>query len=183
MNAHSQQVGLITAPARARLMQKIEFLQKSLRGIGKKKGEAAGEFLTDWHDNFAYEQLDREFQMVNQRIAELNDLLQRCKMVEIAEQNEKVTIGTTVEFLLDGAENKITIGCMGESEPDLDLIAYVSPLGRLLMGLQKGDLKSGRIGEREVKVEVIRLHSPSFRYNKLQQTLDSALDPEGKSSS
>ena len=169
---------LITTGARARLVRKVELLRKSLRGIGKKKGEAAGEFLSDWHDNAAYEQLDREFQMTSRRISEMEDLLNGAQSAEVVEQKEKVSIGSTAEVLIDGHENTLTIGCLGESEPDLDLIAYVSPIGRVLMGLREGEVKKGKVGTREVEVKVIRLHPPSFRYNALQEKLNAALDAE-----
>ena len=169
---------LITTGARARLVRKVELLRKSLRGIGKKKGEAAGEFLSDWHDNAAYEQLDREFQMTSRRISEMEELLNGAQSAEVVEQKEKVSIGSTAEVLIDGLENTLTIGCLGESEPDLDLIAYVSPIGRVLMGLREGEVKKGKVGTREVEVKVIRLHPPSFRYNALQEKLNATLDAE-----
>ena len=173
MNSESQVQRIITARVRVRLNRKIEAMERGLRAIGKKKHEAAGEILTDWHDNFSYEQFDREFQMFSQRISELNATLSGSQVVQVIEQNDRVMIGSTVEFLMNGSPTTLSIGCIGESEPDVDLIAYISPLGRLLMGLTVGEVKRGRIGQREVEIKVTRLHPPSFRYNALQDQLDS----------
>jgi transcription elongation GreA/GreB family factor len=172
------QGGVITPRVRARLIRKIDVMEKALRAIGKKKNEAAGEILTDWHDNFSYEQFDREFQMLSKRISEINATLSGSQVIEVLEQSDRVMIGSTVEFLMNGTSIVLTVGCVGESEPDLDLVAYVSPLGQLLMGLTTGSVKKGRVGQREVELRVTRILPPSSKYAALQDQLDNqSLEP------
>ena len=161
----------ITISAKERLNRKIDELLEKQKGIGVEKGKAAGEFSSDWHDNAPYEQLERDFQMVNRRIADLRDLLRGAQVIQVVDQNERVTIGNTVHFYLNGQKKTVTIGSLGESESKYDLISYQSPLGQLLIGLQIGDVRTGTIVDKKVEVEVFDIEPPSNKYFDLQRNL------------
>jgi len=168
----------VTIAARARLEKRMQMFLKTARDIGKKKAQAAGDVLSDWHDNFALDQLDREYQMLNRRIAALGDLIANCRMIEPAEQNDAVAIGTTVEYTMRGREQVAVIGCSFESDISLDLVPYDTPLGSFLMGLRSGQTKQGPFIDGPVSVTVTKIHPPSFRYNELQKTLDAKADAQ-----
>lgn len=162
----------ITKSAKERLNRRIAELLERQREIGLEKGQAAGELASDWHDNAPYEQLERDFQMVNKRIADLRELLRGAQVIQVVEQNERVAIGNTVHFYYNDKEETVTIGSIGESESKLDLISYQSPLGQLLIGLQRDGVRTGMIAGKEVELEVIDIEPPSKRYFDLQKKLD-----------
>lgn len=168
----------ITHSARERLLQRMRGLERELREIGRKKAAAAGDALSDWHDNFALEQLEREFQMTSKRIGELEEFLFGCQVTKEEEQSERIMIGSTADILLDGQAQTFVIGGAGDSEPKLDLISYDCPVGHLLVGLRVGDSKRGMIGNRDVEVKVLRVHPPSYRYCRIQQQLAETTESE-----
>ena len=161
----------ITSTAYKRINREIQKLLKKQSKVGKEKGQSAGEVLTNWHDNFAYEQLGRDFQIVNKQINELQDILSGAETISVVEQNEIVAIGNTVDYKINGKEKSITIGSYGESEVEMGLISYSSPLGSLLIDLKKGDVKTGKINSGIVEIEVIMIYPPSYKYMNLQQEL------------
>ena len=102
----------------------------------------------DLKENAEYHAAKENQRLVDQRLAELADLLGSCKIVDPSElEHSKVSFGSTVVLnnLKTDEEAVYTIvgGC--ESNPDMGLISFNSPLAKQLLGKEEGD---------EVKVQL-----------------------------
>lgn len=102
----------------------------------------------DLKENAEYHAAKENQRLVDQRLAELADLLGSCKIVDPSElEHSKVSFGSTVVLndLKNDEEAVYTIvgGC--ESNPDMGLISFNSPLAKQLLGKEEGD---------EVKVQL-----------------------------
>src|SRR5258708_6166435 len=97
------------------------------------KGEAAEVGGNQWHDNFAFEQLMRDEQMINTQIAELNEKIGQMAIVEAApEDTDKLRIGHLVVLNVDDETKEYLVGGFEDSEPEATppVISYLAPLIR-----------------------------------------------------
>ena len=76
----------------------------------------------------------------------------------------RVSFGTVVTLKNEstGKQEKYTILGPWESDPDNDIISYMSPLGTALQGLTEGAKKTFKIGDNENTVTVISIKAAKF---------------------
>ena len=131
------------ARARARLAA-AEAEYAAIVGSNPEAAEAGDSSV--WHDNFAFEENQRQMHQWARRVVELRRVLQESDLIEVPHVPTTVEIGTrvTVEDSDSGERRTYTIGSFDDGDPRADRIAYNAPLGRALLGAQAGD-------EREVE--------------------------------
>lgn len=149
---------------------RIAAQEKIVKEKGKDVGAEAG-ISCDWHDNFGYEEARRTLEIESQKLKALLRIV--CEVTFVREQSEVVLIGNTVQYKKNGSHdlNEVTIGAYGESDSDMKLITYESPLAKALIGMGKGDLKTITIVGNEVDLEVVEIYPPSFKYDRLIKDL------------
>lgn len=92
----------------------------------------------DLSENAAYTEAKDHQSSMEQRIRELEIMIQNAKVVETDKDCSRVQVGSTV-FLNSGtAENKFTVVGANEANPFENKISYASPLGRALLNQVKG---------------------------------------------
>lgn len=96
----------------------------------------------DLKENAEYHAAKEQQRLTDDRIAELSELLISAKIVDPSElEHSKVSFGSTVVVCDLGSdeESEYTIvgGC--ESNPDMGLISFNSPLAKQLLGREEGD--------------------------------------------
>ncbi len=96
----------------------------------------------DLKENAEYHAAKEQQKQIDQRLAELAEILGNAKIVDPSElEHAKVSFGSsvTLEDLDSGEEVTYTIvgGC--ESDPDRGLISFNSPLAKQLLGKEEGD--------------------------------------------
>jgi transcription elongation GreA/GreB family factor len=160
MKRHYTRRGLESARLR------IAAQEAKVKALGKLAGEEAG-MNCDWHDNFGYEDAKRRLELESTILRCQKEELTDIEIVEVVEQAERVRIGVTAKARLNGEEKEATIGAFGESDPESGLIAYHSPLGRSLLGMEAGGSKQATIGGKQVLIELLEIHPPSYRYSNL----------------
>ncbi len=149
---------LMTPDGIRNLRRKLEALERRLREVVRQKGEAAVVGGNVWHDNFAFEQLEREERMLSWQIAQHKELLARAKVVTPPAGSDTVQIGTCVELEFDdGRVKTLTIGGPMESEPSAGIISYQSPLGRALLGARVGEIREYAVEGRRIAVTIRRI--------------------------
>ena len=88
-----------------RLEDKIEVLNARFQSIGQEMGASCREGAETYHDNFAFEEGERQQQMLSRRLRELLRIRDRARVVRPAADGERVAIGrwVTVRDLGDGS--------------------------------------------------------------------------------
>ncbi len=112
----------------------------------------------DITDNSEYEDTKNEQAFVEGRIITLEKILRRARILEKDENNNYVTVGSTVKLkdLDTDREYTYTIVSTAEADPVENKISNESPVGRAILGLKTGD---------EVEVQV---PAGSIRYKILE---------------
>ena len=95
----------------------------------------------DLSENAEYHAAKERQGQIEATIADIEDRLARAQVIDPTQlSGDKVVFGATVK-LLDEDEKPITYQIVGETEADAKAgrISYASPLGRALIGRNKGD--------------------------------------------
>lgn len=149
---------LMTRAGADSLHNKITALEEKLRACLKEKGYAAEVGGNVWHDNFAFEEAQRQEQMISFEIRRLREVLSNVRVVDIPANSMALMLGTTAKVEILGRGTKqITLVGYGEADPDNGRVAYNSPLGNSLLGAKPGEMRSYRVGDREFEVRVIEI--------------------------
>lgn len=127
-----------------RLQQEIDKLSRRIKAIGQDMGESCREGAETFHDNFAYEQGERDQRMWSQKRSELLKVKNHAQIVDPS-PSLAVSIGRRVK--MQNCETKeeqtLTIGSyLTFSEGH---ISYASPLAKLLIGAKPGEMRTGSI--------------------------------------
>ncbi|MBD3250787.1 MAG: transcription elongation factor GreA [Candidatus Pacebacteria bacterium] len=96
----------------------------------------------DLSENTEYQSAKEEKDIIDARIAEIENVLKRAKVVAKTRSKTTVGIGSTVVVHIQGkssAKNEFQIVGEYESEPEEGKISSVSPLGKALIGKKEGD--------------------------------------------
>ena len=110
-----------------------------------------------WHDNFAYEENQRQMHQLAHRVRELEAYVDRMEVVPTCtEAPETVRVGSRVRVIFDGDEQDRTFAIAGfaDGDPTSGRVSYTSPLARSLVGAREGDLRQVRVGSRTRNVEI-----------------------------
>ncbi len=149
----------LTAEGKARLEQELAYLKtEKVQQIADEMGRAIAE--GDLRENAGYDEARRAMWQNNSRIAELEDILSRVKLVESGNGTPpEVQIGVTVELETSSGQ-RMSVTMVGSHEADVfsGKISNESPLGQALMGKKVGDevqVKSPRGSQTYVVVELV----------------------------
>ncbi len=139
MNTASSKTIIVTPRGLERLERELEQLRTvKRREIAARLHDVVedGEF----EENAAYDALKAEQAFIEGRIAELEDLLGRARVVQPCEEGDTVVIGSSVELqALDGVVERYMIVGAAESDPREGRISYASPLGNALLNRSCGE--------------------------------------------
>ena len=98
--------------------------------------------MGDFSENVGYQMVKGKLRSLNQRIIELEKLLNKAEIIKKNEKAEKVEVGNTVIIAeINNEDNKRSYTILGssESEPANGIISHVSPLGSQLLNKIVGD--------------------------------------------
>ena len=123
--------------------------------------------LGDLKENAEYHAAKERQGQIDDRLNELSDLLGRAQIVDPAElQHSRVCFGSTVVLCDLDSDEEVTYTIVGsiESNPDMGLISFHSPLAKLMLGKEEGDDFKARLpgGEREFEVLEVRYQEIVF---------------------
>ena len=152
---------LYTTPAGwARFHERIAHARAAYDAVVATNGDAAeaGDNSV-WHDNFAYEENQRQMHALSRRIRDLEAVASRLTVVSPGAHPQKVGFGCAVVIADDGAASaeRFVIGGYEDSDATRRRVAYTTPLAQALMGAVPGDTVALRNGERVREVTVIRI--------------------------
>ena len=98
----------------------------------------------DLKENAEYHAAKEQQALIESRVIAINDVIARANVIDVTKiDNEgKVIFGSTVKVQDLESKKKISYKLVGQDEADIskNLIFYKSPIGKALIGKNKGDM-------------------------------------------
>lgn len=152
---------ITTRAGRRRLERTLDDALRRYDEVVASNPEAAESGDTSvWHDNFAYEENQRQMHQWSRRIRDLRSMLASAEIVTPPQQPTRAQVGTTVRLLdLDsGDERAMALAGCEDGDPVAGRVSYTAPLGRALVGAEVGDLRTVRLAGGEKSFEILSIH-------------------------
>ena len=115
----------------------------------------------DLKENAEYHAAKEEQSHNEGRITEINDIIARANVIDVTkiENNGKVIFGSTVQVQDLKDNKKITYRLVGQDEADIkkNLIFFKSPIGKALIGKNKGEMISVNTPSGERNFEILKV--------------------------
>ena len=113
----------------------------------------------DLKENAEYHAAKEQQALIESRVIAINDLIARANVIDVTKiDNEgKVIFGSTVEVKDIESDKKISYRLVGQDEADINknLIFFKSPIGKALIGKNKGDMISVKTPSGERNFEIL----------------------------
>lgn len=113
--------------------------------------------LGDLKENAEYHAAKEKQSSVEGRIAQLQGILARSRVVEVSKiKSTKIVFGASVTILDVAKDVTITYRIVGEDESDSreNKISFTSPLGKALIGKEEGDTVIVKAPKGDVEYEI-----------------------------
>lgn len=113
--------------------------------------------LGDLKENAEYHAAKERQGQIDSRLHELSDMVANARIVDPSElEHARISFGSTVVLCDLATDEEITYVIVGgcESNPDMGLISFNSPLAKQLLGREEGDEVKAKLpgGEREFEI-------------------------------
>ena len=116
----------------------------------------------DLKENAEYHAAKEQQGLIESRVIAINDLIARANVIDVTKiDNEgKVIFGSTVKVQDLESNKEISYKLVGQDEADIskNLIFYKSPIGKALIGKNKGDMISVNTpsGEKNFEIQDVK---------------------------
>jgi len=149
-----------------RLQAEVKELKEVKRPAVVKAIEEALEH-GDLKENAEYHAAKEQQKNIDARLAELSDILGKAQIVDPSElEHARVSFGSTVVMTDLDTDEEVTYTIVGasESNPEMGLISFNSPLAKQLLGKEEGDEVKVRLpgGEKEFEIEEVKYQEIVF---------------------
>jgi transcription elongation factor GreA len=146
----------LTEERLSELKAELETLKTDKRIEISEKLKKAKE-LGDLSENAEYSEARDDQARVEQRIAELEEILRNVAIIKKEGDNDEIDIGSKVELSKNGKVVEFSIVGSNEAKPEMNLVSNESPLGKKLIGCKVGesitiDAPSGKIEYKVLKI-------------------------------
>lgn len=152
---------VLTSEGRDDLLKELDYLENDKRAEIGERIRIAREF-GDISENSEFDDAKNEQAFLENRIAEIKQILASAVIVDTPKRSSKINVGSTVTVEVNGTEQTYTI--VGGAEVDFfnGKISNESPVGEALMGHKKGDEVevTGPTGETNV-FKILKISSSS----------------------
>jgi len=121
----------------------------------------------DLKENAEYHAAKEQQKTIDNRLAELQEILGNSQIVDPTDlEHAKVSFGSTVVMTDMDTDEEVTYTIVGgcESNPDIGLISFNSPLAKQLLGKEEGDEVKVRLpgGEKEFEIDEVKYQDIVF---------------------
>ena len=113
----------------------------------------------DLKENAEYHAAKEQQALIESRVIAINDLIARANVIDVTkiDNDGKVIFGSTVKVQDLDSNKEISYKLVGQDEADIakNLIFYKSPIGKALIGRDKGDIVNVNTpsGERNFEIQ------------------------------
>ena len=130
---------VLTEEGRKTLLDELDYLENEKRNEIAERIRVAREF-GDISENSEYDDAKKDQAFLEERIAEINNILANAEIVKAPQRSSKVNIGSVVTVEVNGETKDYTI--VGASEVDFfaGKISNESPVGAALIGQKKDEV-------------------------------------------
>ena len=115
----------------------------------------------DLKENAEYHAAKEQQAHIESRVLAINDLIARANVIDVTkiENNGKVIFGSTVKVLELETEKEISYRLVGQDEANIkkNLIFFKSPIGKGLIGKNKGELVTISTPSGEKNFEILEV--------------------------
>lgn len=103
-----------------------------------------------WHDNFAYEEAQRQMHKLAARVTELKDVRVRLTVIDLPKAPLTVGVGAvvTIEDQESGQVSRYMIAGYEDGDPVRERLSYTAPLAKSLLGASAGDIRPFSLNNR-----------------------------------
>ena len=142
------------------LNAEIEKIADKIKEIGKNMGQSCREGAETFHDNFAYEDGERQQYMWSTRLRNLIGIRNQARVVE-SQKGDKVSLGLTIT-LEDTSTSEVRTIKIGSymvfaKEEQKEIISYNAPLARMLIGGQIGETREALISDKKRSFRILKI--------------------------
>ena len=121
----------------------------------------------DLKENAEYHAAKEMQRNIDNRLAELSSVLGNSQIVDPSVlAHLKISFGSTISMTDMDSDEEVTYTIVGgcESNPDLGLISFASPLAKQLLGHAEGDEVKVKLpgGEKEFEIDVVKYQEIVF---------------------
>lgn len=147
---------ILTLDGLKKLEEELEILKTLRRREVAERIKQAIEF-GDISENSEYEDAKTEQAFIEGRIITLEKMLRNARVIDDNEQKDHVSVGSTIvlkdiEF---GDEEEYTIVGSAEADPAVNKISNESPVGKAVLGHQKGSVVEVNVPAGILRYEVL----------------------------
>ncbi len=116
--------------------------------------------LGDYSENAEYQDAKWKLARMHSRILTIKDRLKRAIIIVGDDDDDRVTMGSTVTVLVNGLERRYTIVGPQEANPSRGRISHLSPVGSALLGKRVGDrLSVPREDDQPLEYQILAITS------------------------
>lgn len=124
----------------------------------------------DLKENAEYHAAKEQQRLIDGRLADLAELIGSAQIVDPSElEHSRISFGSTVVLTDMKSDEVLTYTIVGgcESNPDMGLISFGSPLAKQLLGHEEGDEVKVQLpgGVREYEIDEVRYQEIVFECN------------------
>lgn len=150
---------VLTYEGLKKLEDELEYLKSVKRREVAERIKHALSF-GDISENSEYDEAKNEQAQVEGRIAQLESMLKRARVIDEDEvSTEKVSIGSRVRLYDIEFDEEVEYLIVGstEADPAKNKISNESPVGKALIGKQKGDVVEVEVPDGTIKFKILEI--------------------------
>ena len=115
----------------------------------------------DLKENAEYHAAKEQQALIESRVIAMNDLIARANVIDVTkiDNDGKVIFGSTVKLRDLGSEKLISYKLVGQDEADIkkNLIFFKSPIGKAIIGKDKGEMITVNTPSGEKNFEILEV--------------------------
>ena len=115
----------------------------------------------DLKENAQYHAAKEQQALIESRVIAINDLIARANVIDVTkiDNDGKVIFGSTVKLKDLGSEKLISYKLVGQDEADIkkNLIFFKSPIGKAIIGKDKGEMITVNTPSGEKNFEILEV--------------------------
>lgn len=141
-----------------KLKDELDYLRKTRqKEVAEDINKAAS--YGDLSENAAYRHAKEELAFMRGRIAELEDIVKKAKVIDenAKEKTGEVIIGSMVNVECNGNKEQVTVVSLDTADPMNGKISYQSPLGKALCGKSVGDEVEIETPKGKIKYKIVSI--------------------------